>query len=144
MRGFTSTTVIGTVGKDPEMKYTPTGMAITNFSVAVNRKSKGEETTEWFECVAFDRSAETLNEYLRQGSNVHVVGRMQSRKYKPSWADKEIKVWELVVDNFTLLGDAKRGEDDGARPARGRDDDRVRAGGRDEFDDSRYDMRGRR
>jgi single-strand DNA-binding protein len=74
-------TVVGNLGRDPEMRYTPGGQAVTNFSVATNRQyttSNGEKVKEtvWFRVSAWGRQAETCNQYLKTGSQVLVEGRM--------------------------------------------------------------------
>jgi len=78
--------LIGRLGKDPEMNYTPSGVAITKFSLAVNRYSKSstgerQEETDWFNIVAWRQQAETCNTYLRKGSKVFIDGRLTPRKY---------------------------------------------------------------
>ena len=78
--------LIGNLGRDPEMNYTPSGVAVTKFSLAVSRNSKtstGErrEETEWFNIVAWRQLAETCNTYLRKGSKVYIEGRLTTRKY---------------------------------------------------------------
>ncbi len=86
--------IVGNLGKDPEMRYTPGGQAVTNFSVATNRSytsSSGERVKEtvWFRVSAWGRQAETCNQYLSTGSQVLVEGRMT--------ADKETggpRIWE--------------------------------------------------
>lgn len=75
--------VVGNLGRDPEMRYTPSGQAVTNFSVATNRQytaSSGEKVQEttWFRISAWGRLAETTNQYLRKGSRVLVEGRLNS------------------------------------------------------------------
>ncbi len=79
--------VIGHLGRDPEMRYTPNGQGVTSFSVASSRKyttSSGEqrEETEWFNCSAFGKLAETCNQYLTKGKQVYVEGRLTSRTYQ--------------------------------------------------------------
>ena len=78
--------LIGNLGRDPEMNYTPSGVAVTKFSLAVSRNTKtstGErrEETEWFNIVAWRQLAETCNTYLRKGSKVYIEGRLTTRKY---------------------------------------------------------------
>ena len=78
--------VIGNLGRDPEMRYLPSGQTVTNFSVASSRRyttSDGQqrEETEWFNCSAFGRLAETCNQYLTRGRQVYVEGRLRSRTY---------------------------------------------------------------
>ncbi len=79
--------VIGHLGRDPEMRYLPSAQGVSNFSVASSRKyttSSGEqrEETEWFNCSAFGRLAETCNQYLTKGKQVYVEGRLSSRTYQ--------------------------------------------------------------
>ena len=78
--------IIGNLGSDPEMRYTPNGSSVTSFTVATNRRyrtSAGEnrEETEWFRISAWNRLAETCNQYLQRGSKVYVEGRLTSRTY---------------------------------------------------------------
>jgi single-strand DNA-binding protein len=76
-------TIVGNLGRDPEMRYTPSGQAVTNFNVATNRvytASDGQQVNEttWFRVSVWGRQAETCNQYLRQGSRVLVEGRLTS------------------------------------------------------------------
>jgi single-strand DNA-binding protein len=110
--------LIGNLGKDPEMTYTPAGKAITKFSLAVSRRwndrqtnEKHEETT-WFYVVAFDRLAETCSTYLHKGSKVYIEGRMTSRKYTNK-DGVEVTAWDVNASEMEML-DTK---DSGARPA---------------------------
>ncbi|GAC1397167.1 MAG: hypothetical protein NVSMB49_02430 [Ktedonobacteraceae bacterium] len=78
--------LIGRLGRDPEMSYTPNGLAVTKFSVAVSRYSKSptgekQEDTDWYNVTAFRQLAETCNTYLKKGSKVYVEGRVAQRKY---------------------------------------------------------------
>ena len=78
--------LIGNLGRDPEMNYTPSGVAVTKFSLAVSRTykaSSGEkrDETEWFNIVAWNKLAETCNSYLRKGNKVYIEGRLTTRKY---------------------------------------------------------------
>ncbi len=79
-------TLIGRLGKDPEMSYTPNGLAVTKFAIAVNHYSKSQtgerqEETWWYNITAFGKQAETSNTYLKKGSRVYVDGRLTPRKY---------------------------------------------------------------
>ena len=100
--------LIGNLGRDPEMTYTPSGTPLTKFTVAVSRryndKQSGErkEETQWFNVVAWERLAETCNTYLHKGSKVYLEGRMTSRKY----TDKdgvERTVWDVVLNDMQML-----------------------------------------
>lgn len=80
-------TLIGRLGKDPDMSYNPAGLAITKFSVAVNHYSRSQsgerqEETWWYNITAFGKLAETCNNYLKKGSKVYVDGRLTPRKYQ--------------------------------------------------------------
>ena len=105
--------LIGNLGRDPDMNYTPSGKAWTKFTVAVNRVQRNKESgelqkeTDWFSVIAWDRLAETCNTYLHKGSKVFIEGRMQSHKY----TDKngvERTGWEVVASDMQML-DAKEG-----------------------------------
>jgi single-strand DNA-binding protein len=78
--------LIGNLGRDPEMSYTPNGVAVTKFSLAVSRVSKSptgerQEETQWFNIVAWRQLAETCNTYLRKGNKVYIEGRLAMRTY---------------------------------------------------------------
>jgi single-strand DNA-binding protein len=111
--------IIGNLGRDPEMRYTPNGQAVTQFTVAVNRNYKdasGEwkEETEWFRVVAWGPLAERTAEHLRKGRKVYVEGRLQTR----SWEDKDGQkryTTELVANTVTAV-DA-RPREDGSEPS---------------------------
>jgi single-strand DNA-binding protein len=117
--------LIGNLGKDPDMSYTEAGVAITKFSLAVNRRYKSQsgerkEETTWFNVVAFNQLAELMNTYLHKGSKVYIEGRMNSRKY----TDKEgveRTAWEVTASEMQML-DAKgasQGDDFGDPDASG-------------------------
>ena len=78
--------IIGNLGSDPEMRYTPNGNPVTSFSMATNRRytaadGESREETEWFRISAWNRTAEICNQYLQRGSKVYVEGRLSSRTY---------------------------------------------------------------
>ena len=85
MASLNKVMLIGNVGQDPELRYTPDGNPVANFSIAVNRRRRvGEEykdETEWFNIVCFSRTAENVNQYLTKGQKVYVEGRFQSSEY---------------------------------------------------------------
>jgi single-strand DNA-binding protein len=101
--------LIGNLGKDPEVRYAPSGSAICNVTLATSRqwkdKTSGEkqEETEWHRVVFYDRLAEIAGEYLKKGRPVYVEGRLKTRK----WTDKEgVEKYttEIVADQMQLLG----------------------------------------
>ena len=75
-------TLIGHLGRDPEMRYTPTGQAVTSFSVATSYGQGDKKQTEWFNSSAQEKSADLCNEYLRKGSEVYIEGRVKARCYE--------------------------------------------------------------
>lgn len=95
---------IGRLGKDPEVRYSPDGAAVCNFSLAVGWKTKEKEGVEWVRIVAFGKLAEICGEYLTKGKQVYASGRMTTRK----WADKETGQdrysTEIVADQMQMLG----------------------------------------
>src|SRR4029077_10567605 len=115
-RGLNKVMIIGNLGKDPEMKYNAEGKPITTFSVAVSRTWKSpdgqqSEETEWFRVVAWERLAETCNEYLRKGSKVYIEGRLQTRKYTGQ-DGQERQIVEVVAQEMQLL-DSRQGAQGG-------------------------------
>ncbi|MCK4417744.1 MAG: single-stranded DNA-binding protein [Candidatus Latescibacteria bacterium] len=101
--------LIGHLGADPELKYTPGGRAVANFNMATTDawtdKSSGEkkEKTEWHRIVVWDKQAEICGEYLKKGSHVYIEGRLQTR----SWEDKNgMKRYttEIVAQRMQMLG----------------------------------------
>ena len=104
--------IIGNLGKDPEMRYTPSGQAVTQFTVACNRNYKDaqgerQEETEWFRVVAWGQQAEFSAEYLRKGNKVFVEGRIQTRQWQDQQGQKRYTT-EIVATNMQMLG--SRGE----------------------------------
>ena len=112
--------LIGNLGRDPEVRYTPSGAAVCNVSVATTRNWKSkeggerQEETEWHRVVFYDRLAEIAGEYLRKGRPVYVEGRLKTRK----WQDKdgvEKYTTEIIAEQMQLLGgrEGMGGGDDG-------------------------------
>jgi single-strand DNA-binding protein len=121
--------LIGNLGRDPEVRYAPSGSAICNVTLATSRqwkdKTSGErqEETEWHRVVFYDRLAEIAGEYLKKGRPVYVEGRLKTRK----WQDKdgvEKYTTEIVADQMQLLG-GREGEGEGGY-GRGRDEGAAR------------------
>jgi len=98
--------IIGNLGRDPEMRYATTGTAICNFSVAVTEKWGENETTEWFNCVAFKKLAETLEKYLSKGSKVYIEGKLKTNTWDKEDGTKGYKT-EVIVREFEFLSPKK-------------------------------------
>jgi single-strand DNA-binding protein len=118
--------LLGHLGKDPEVKYTPSGTAVAKFSIATNERYKDKEgnwqdRTEWHNIVAWQKTAEICGEYLKKGKQVYIEGRLRT----DSWEDKNTKEkkyrTEIVVDDLVLLGGGQRseGEEGGGGRSRG-------------------------
>jgi single-strand DNA-binding protein len=117
--------IVGNLGRDPEIRYMPSGDAIANIAVATSYKSKdrnsGEqkELTEWHRISFFGRLAEIVGQYLKKGSSVYVEGRLQTRKY----TDKdgiERYATDIIAENMQMLGGGtgrQDAENDGSQPA---------------------------
>ena len=104
--------VIGNLGRDPEMRYTPNGQSVTSFSIASNRRyttASGEqrEETEWFNVNAWGRLAETCNQYLTKGQQVYVEGRLTSRTYQGRDGDTRVSL-DINLTEMQMLG--RRGD----------------------------------
>ena len=123
-RGVNKVTLLGNLGKDPEVKYTPGGMAVAKFSLATGERRKDKEGnwqdhTEWHNLVAFGKTAEVAGEYLKKGKQVFIEGTLRTS----SWDDKESGAkkykTEIVVNELIMLGGAGGGGEGGGS-SRGR------------------------
>jgi len=108
--------IIGNLGKDPEMRYTANGNAVTTFNVATSRTFSGadgerREETEWFTVVTWNRLAETCAQYLTKGRQVYVEGRMQTRSWDGNDGIKHYRT-ELIAETVKFLGN--RGDGGGS------------------------------
>ena len=105
--------LIGNVGQDPELRYTPDGNPVANFSIAVNRRRRvGEDykdETEWFNIVCFSRTAENVNQYLTKGQKVYVEGRFQSSEYVGQDGNQR-KSYEVIANEVTFLSTRSEAE----------------------------------
>ena len=111
--------VIGNLGRDPEMRYTPSGQAVTNFSLATNYRyttADGEtrEETEWFRISVFGRQAESCNQYLSKGSKVYVEGRLKSSTYQTRDGETRFSN-EINASDVRFLGGSGGRSDDSPR-----------------------------
>lgn len=108
-RGVNKVILVGNLGQDPDVKYTPGGQAVCNISVATtaswNDKNSGEkvEKTEWHRVVFFSRLAEIAGEYLRKGSQVYIEGRLQTRKWQDQSGNDRYST-EIVANDMQMLG----------------------------------------
>ncbi|HEY4687973.1 MAG TPA: single-stranded DNA-binding protein [Anaerolineae bacterium] len=112
-RGLNKVMIIGRLGRDPEMRYTPSGRPVTSFSLAASRAwttSDGDrhEETEWFNVVTWGNLAEICKQHLHKGQTVYVEGRLQTRGWEDHEGKKHYRT-EIVASEMIMLGD-RRGE----------------------------------
>jgi single-strand DNA-binding protein len=126
MASFAKAMIIGNLGRDPEMRYTPNGRPVTEFTVAVNQSTKNQQTGEWIEATDWYRitvwgdRAERTAEQLRKGNRVFVEGRFRTREYEARDGQKRVSL-EITADNVVSLEARVRDEEGsfGAAPSGG-------------------------
>jgi single-strand DNA-binding protein len=133
--------IVGNLGRDPETRYTPSGDAITNITVATTEqwkdKNTGEkkEQTEWHRIVFYRKLAEIAGQYLKKGSSVYLEGKLQTRK----WTDKdgaERYTTEIIADTMQMLGSGPKSNDgDDQRASRTANRPKSSGGPSSDFDD---------
>ena len=114
-RGLNKVMVIGHLGRDPEMRYTPSGRPVTNFNVATSRSWKTSDNerrteTEWFNVVAWGSLAEICNQYLAKGQQVYIEGRLQTRRWEEDGVHRSTV--EIVAKEMVMLGKRKQKDQD--------------------------------
>ncbi|HIC93577.1 MAG TPA: single-stranded DNA-binding protein [Anaerolineae bacterium] len=122
-RGLNKVILIGRLGRDPEMRYTPSGKPVTSFSVAttrswVNADGERREETEWFNVVAWGNLAEICKQCLSKGQQVYIEGRLQTRGWEDEAGNKHYRT-EVVANEMIVLGD--RREPEARRQEKGRE-----------------------
>ena len=122
--------IIGNLGRDPEMRYTPSGQAVTQFSVATNRnyrdpQGEWQSETEWFRVVVWGDQGERVAEYLRKGHKVYVEGRIQTRQWEDQSGNKRYTT-ELIANRVSSL---ERRDRDGEPPFPGDEPGGTASGG---------------
>lgn len=116
-RGLNKVILIGVVGRDPEMRFTPNGRPVTSFSVSTSRtwvSANGErrEETEWFNIVVWGQLAEICKQHLVKNQQVYLEGRLQTRGWEDEQGKKHFRT-EVVANEMIMLGDRRsQGETD--------------------------------
>jgi single-strand DNA-binding protein len=105
--------LVGNLGSDPEVRYTPSGRAVANFSLATterftNKEGEKEERTEWHKIVAWARLGEICGEYLTKGSQIYIEGRLQTRNWEDRDGNKRYTT-EIIAQAMQMLGGSKKG-----------------------------------
>jgi len=113
--------IIGRLGKDPDLRYAPSGTAIASFSVATNHNSKDadgnwQEQTEWHSVKTFGRTAEFVGEYLKKGRQAYVEGRLQTSNWEDQNGQKRYRT-DIIANDVQLLGSRGEGGAQNAAPA---------------------------
>lgn len=117
-RGVNKVILIGNLGKDPEVRYMPSGSAVANVTIATSEqwkdKQSGEkqERTEWHNVVFFNRLAEIAGEYLKKGSKVYIEGSLRTRKWQDKATGADRYTTEIVANDMQML-DGRGGESGG-------------------------------
>jgi single-strand DNA-binding protein len=116
MAGLCKATIIGNLGGDPEMRYTPAGRAFTTFNVACNRtyttpEGERREETEWFRVTAWSRLAELCNQFLSKGRRVYIEGRLSSRSWEGADGQKRFSL-EIAASEMVMLDSRSRSDSD--------------------------------
>lgn len=124
MAGVNKAIILGHLGRDPEMKISQTGTSVCRFSLAVSEKYNVEDKTEWFNCLAFGKLAEIVDQYLTKGSQAYIEGRIQTRKYQAKDGSDRYST-EIIVNNLVMLGGGRGqgGKPAATKPKPGKDDD---------------------
>ena len=124
-RSLNRVTLIGNLGKDPEVKYTPSGTPVAKLALATNERFKDksgewQDRTEWHNVVLWQRQAEIAGEYLKKGSKVYIEGRLQTRSWDDKTSGQKKYMTEVVANDLILLGGrGEAGGGDSAGSARG-------------------------
>jgi single-strand DNA-binding protein len=109
MKGINKVIILGNLGQDPEVRYTASGSAVTNISIATSEKWKDKNTgqdvikTEWHKIVFFGKLAEIAGEYLKKGSQVYIEGKLQTRKWQDQQNQDRYST-EIVANEMQMLG----------------------------------------
>jgi single-strand DNA-binding protein len=111
MRGLNKVILIGQLGRDPELRYTPSGKAVTSFAVETRRDwitqdGQRHEEVEWFHVVAWGSLAEICKQYLTRGQQVYIEGRLQTRGWEDSAGRRHYRT-EIVASEMIVLGERR-------------------------------------
>ncbi|MBR5301169.1 MAG: single-stranded DNA-binding protein [Bacteroidales bacterium] len=107
------TILVGRTTKDIEIRTTASGTTVANFTLAVDRYSKGEKTADFISCVAYNKTAELLNTYVSKGQRIGIVGRISTGSYQNKNGDK-VYTTDVIVNEVEFLEPKKKAEDTAA------------------------------
>jgi single-strand DNA-binding protein len=111
-------TLLGNLGKDPEIKFLPSGQAVANFGLATSDRYKDkagewQDRTEWHNVVAYGRTAEIVRDYVKKGNKLYIEGRLTTRSWDDKDTGKKVYRTEVVVNDLVLIGGRGDGESGG-------------------------------
>ena len=132
--------LVGNVGKDPEIKYTPSGILVGKFSLATDGRFKDkngefQERTEWHNIVAWQRLAEIVGEYVAKGSKVYIEGKLQTTSWEDRQSGERKYRTEIVARDLLLLGPRENSGGDHQRPTHNENQDQPSDAGSSEIVD---------
>lgn len=138
MKSVNKVTLLGAVGKDPETRYTASGMAVASFSLATSTKQKDkDEITMWHNCVAFGKLAEIVSQYIAKGAKLYLEGTIQYQEYEKD-GEKRLTT-KIVVNDISMLspasGNGNQTANQGTQRASGSGTSRAKAPPAEAFDD---------
>jgi len=133
-KGVNKVILVGNLGKDPEVKYTPQGTPVAKFTVATGDRFKDkdgnwQDRTEWHNITAWSRTAEIVGEYLKKGSKVYIEGSLRTHSWDDKQTGQKKYMTEIVVNDLVLLGGRGEGAGDSGGYSRG-----ANAGNNNNFD----------
>ena len=136
-RGLNKVQIIGHLGREPEMRYTPSGRPVTTFTVAVSPSwntvdGERHNETEWFNVVAWGNLAEICKQYLTKGQQVYIEGRLQTRRWDDKEGVKHTSV-EVVANEMMMLGERRDHNNQSQQPSDAISDESDMAANEDEF-----------
>ena len=110
--------LVGNLGKDPEVKYTPSGIPVAKFSLATNERFKDkngewQDRTEWHNIVAWQRLAEIVGEYVKKGSKLYIEGKLQTSSWEDKQSGEKKYRTEIIAQDLVLLGGRGEGDSEG-------------------------------
>ena len=118
MASFCKITIVGYLGRDPAIRYTPQGTAVCDFSVATTEGKGDNQITTWFKATCWNKTAEIANQYLKKGSQVYLEGRLKQTEYTDKDGNKRTSL-EVTVSELHFLDKAEQGA---AAPAKAESD----------------------
>ena len=134
--------LVGNLGKDPELRFTPSGVAVATFSLATSERYKGkdgqqQEKTDWHNIVVWRQLAEICEKYLTKGKQVYIEGKIQTRSYDDKDGNKRY-ITEIVADKMQMLGGGDAGNRQESRPAQSPSQERERQPGDPDYNPAHF------